>query len=93
MARYYCRKRVRARARVRIEEEWEGVQMEVLLLWIGRLAALGGILMCALAAYGRLTGAYFAAGFQIGTLLMAGMALMIAACIALLLVLTGRPRR
>jgi hypothetical protein len=67
--------------------------MEVLLLWMGRLAALGGLLLCAWAAYARLTGAYFAAGFQIGTLLLAGMALMIAACICLLLVLTGRPRR
>lgn len=67
--------------------------MEGLLLWVGRLAALGGILLCAWATYTRLSGAYFTAGFQTGTLLLGGMAAMVFACICFLQVLIGRPRR
>ena len=73
--------------------EKRGVQMEGILLLAGRLAALIGVLVCAWSAYARLTGAYFVAGFQIGTLLLAGMAAMMVACVCFLLVLTGRPRR
>ena len=67
--------------------------MEGLLLWVGRLAGLGGALLCAWAAATRLSGSYFAGGFQIGTLLLAGMAAMLAACVCFLVVLTSRPRR
>jgi len=67
--------------------------MEVLLLWIGRLAGLAGVLLCALAVYNRLTGSYFAGGFQVGTLLQAGTAALLVACVCFLIVLTNRPRR
>jgi hypothetical protein len=70
-----------------------GVPMESLLLWTGRIAGIGGLVLSAWAAYSRLTGAYFAGGFQIGTLLLAGMTGMLIACLCLLLVLTERSRR
>jgi hypothetical protein len=70
-----------------------GTQMESLLLWTGRIAGIAGLALCAWAAYGRLSGAYYAGGFQVGTLLLAGMAGMLIACLCHLLVLTERSRR
>ena len=67
--------------------------MEPLLLWIGRLSGVVGVLLCALAVYNRLTGSFFAGGFQIGTLLQAGMTALLLACLCHLMVLTNRPRR
>jgi hypothetical protein len=67
--------------------------MESLLLWVGRIAGVGGLILSAWAAFARLSGAYFAGGFQIGTLLLVGMTGMLVACFCLLLVLTQRPRR
>jgi hypothetical protein len=82
-----------ARPEAMRREKAKGVQMENLLLWTGRIAGIAGLMLSAWAAYGRLTGAYFAAGFQIGTLLLAGMTGMLVACLCLLLVLTERSRR
>ena len=67
--------------------------MESLLLWIGRIAGVIGLMLSAWAAYTRLTGAFFALGFQVGTLLLGGMTAMLTACFCLLLVLTMRSRR
>jgi hypothetical protein len=67
--------------------------METLLLWAGRLAALAGVVICACAVYGRMTGTYYLGGFQVGTLLQAGTVVLLVACVCLLMVLTGRPRR
>ena len=67
--------------------------MESLLLWTGRIAGIVGLAISAWAAYQRLTGAFFAGGFQIGTLRLAGMTGMLIACLCLLLVLTERARR
>jgi hypothetical protein len=67
--------------------------MESVLLWLGRIAGLASLILSAWAAYSRLTGAYFAGGFQIGTLLLVGMMGMLVACFFLLLVLTQRKRR
>ncbi|GIX28409.1 MAG: hypothetical protein KatS3mg123_2290 [Burkholderiales bacterium] len=64
--------------------------METLLLWIGRLAGLAGVLVCAVAVAVRLSGAYWLAGFQAGTLLLAGMAAMLMGCLSLLMLLTSR---
>ncbi len=64
--------------------------METLLLWIGRLAGLAGVLVCAVAVVVRLSGAYWLAGFQVGTLLLAGMAAMLMGCLSLLMLLTSR---
>lgn len=67
--------------------------MEGLLLLVGRIAGVVGVLVCAWAIVSRLVGSYYTAGFQIGTLMLAGMAAMLIACVCLLLVLTGRSRR
>jgi len=63
------------------------------LLWLGRLVGLAGVLACAVAVYSRMTGSFFLGGFQVGTLLQAGMAAILAGCFCLLVVLTNRPRR
>jgi hypothetical protein len=67
--------------------------MEILLLWVGRLAGLAGVLICGWAVFVRLSGDFFAGGFQVGTLLLAGIAAMLVACVCFLIVLTSRPRR
>jgi hypothetical protein len=67
--------------------------MENLLLWVGRLAGLGGVVLCALAAVKRITGSFFAAGFQVGTVLQGGMTAVLIGCLCLLIVLTNRPPR
>jgi hypothetical protein len=67
--------------------------MEILLLWAGRLAGLAGVLICGWAAFHRLSGDFYAGGFQVGTLLLAGIAAMVFACVLFLMVLTNRPRR
>jgi hypothetical protein len=67
--------------------------MENLLLWVGRLAGLGGVLLCVWAVYTRMAGSFFAGGFQVGTLLQAGMTAILIGCLCLLVVLTNRPRR
>lgn len=64
--------------------------MKNFLLWMGRLAGAGGLLLCAVAMGARLAGSYVLGIFQLGTLLQAGMAGMIAGCFCLLLVLTLR---
>jgi len=69
------------------------MKMEILLLWVGRLAGLAGALLCGWAALTRLSGSFFAGGFQIGTLLLAGMAAMLVACVCFLMILTSRSRR
>ena len=66
--------------------------MNVLLLWVGRLAGLAGALICLWAVFGRLTGTYYTASFQVGTLLLAGTAAMVVGCLCLLLVLTRTER-
>ena len=67
--------------------------METLLLWIGRIVGIVGLLLSGWAAFSRVTGAYYAGGFQVGTLLLGGITAMLAACLFLLLALTQRSRR
>ena len=64
--------------------------MNDLLLWIGRFAAIGGVLLCAVAAIARVSGLFWLGGFQAGTLLQAGIAAMVAACLCFLYVLVER---
>lgn len=64
--------------------------MNKLILWMGRVAGISGVLLCAVAAAMRLSGIYWFAGFQLGTLLQMGMAAMIAGCLCFLAVLTAR---
>lgn len=66
--------------------------MNSLLLLVGRLAGAAGLLLCIVAFGVRLTGVYFLGGFQLGTLLLAGIAAMIAGCFCLLLTLTSESK-
>ena len=66
--------------------------MEKRLLWIGRATGAAGALLTVLAMAVRASGQYFLGGFQLGTLLLAGMAAMIFGCLCLLAVLTGASR-
>ena len=60
------------------------------MLWIGRAAGVVGLLLCAVAVGARFAGQYFIAGYQVGTVLQAGTAAMIAGCLAFLWALAGR---
>ena len=92
-SRYHCRQRGTTYAEVAAGNEVNGGLMEILLLWAGRIAGIVGLAITAWAAYLRLTGAYFAGGLQVGTILMAGMTGLLVACFCLLLLLTERSRR
>jgi hypothetical protein len=60
------------------------------LLWTGRLAGVIGVLVCALAVVVRLGGNYLFAGYQVGTLFLAGIGAMVAGCFCLLWALAAR---
>ena len=60
--------------------------------WVGRLAGLARVLLCAWAGYTPITRSYFAGGFQVGALLLVGFAEIVTGCYCLLLVLTNRTR-
>lgn len=66
--------------------------MEDLLLWIGRIAGIGGVLLCAVAVVARFSGHYLLGAFQVGTLFQAGIAAMIAGCLCFLVVVTERSK-
>jgi hypothetical protein len=72
----------------------EGIHMNALLLWFGRAAGLAGFVLCLLALGMRVTGKYWLAGFQVGTLLQAGTAAMVfgALCFLAWLVENSRNR-
>ena len=59
-------------------------------LLLGRLAGIAGVLVCALAVAVRIGGNYVLGGFQVGTLLLGGIAAMVAGCLALLWSLSAR---
>jgi hypothetical protein len=67
--------------------------IQSLLSWAGRLAGLAGMTIVAVAAFARLSGLYFLGGFQIGTLLLAGLAGVSVGCFLLLILLTGSRER
>ena len=60
------------------------------LVKLGRVAGVVGAVLCAVGAGVRLGCAYWIAGFQAVTLLLAGTASMIFGCFCLLVVLTQR---
>jgi hypothetical protein len=64
--------------------------MRDLLLWIGRLGGIVGVLMSAVAVFARYRGTYNVAGFQVGTLLLAGIATMVVGCLAYLAFMAER---
>ena len=66
--------------------------MNMLLRWMGRAAALAGILLCGISVVLRASGAFFVGGLQVGTLFQAGMAAMIAGCLAYIALLAEAVR-
>jgi hypothetical protein len=64
--------------------------MEGLLVWIGRLAGLSGVLLCAFAIFLRLSGRFLLGGFQVTTLAQVGIAGMILGCLCFTAVITER---
>ncbi|EXI82457.1 MAG: hypothetical protein AW10_00565 [Candidatus Accumulibacter appositus] len=63
--------------------------MDGFLLLLGRATGFAGVLLCVVAAVVRVTGSYWLAGFQVGTLMQAGIAGVVIGCF-LLLVAQGR---
>ncbi|HUG78450.1 MAG TPA: hypothetical protein VML57_13300 [Burkholderiales bacterium] len=66
--------------------------MHTLLIWIARAAGIIGVAAMAIAAAARLSGAYWLGGFQTGTILQAGMAATLLACLAYVAALAERAR-
>lgn len=71
----------------------EGLLMRALLTWVGRFAGLLGVALIILAAGERLAGAYWLGGFQVGTILQAGMASTLVACLGYAAALAEWPSR
>lgn len=67
--------------------------MGMLLIWIGRLGGILGIVLAGIAVVTRVGGAFYARGYQVGTLLQAGMALMLLGCLAYAAAIAERPAR
>jgi hypothetical protein len=63
-----------------------------MLIWAARIAGVAGVAAAVIAVAGRLSGSYWVAGFQVGTVLQAAMAAMLVACLAYLATLAERPR-
>jgi hypothetical protein len=66
--------------------------MNTFLLSAGRLVGVCGLLLCLVSFAARLSGHYFLGGFQVGTLLLGGVAAMMAGCFCLLVVMTATPK-
>ena len=64
--------------------------MSNLLLWLGRLAGLGGVVVFLIAVATRARGLYAIGGYQAGTLLLVGIALMVLGCLAYLSLIAER---
>jgi hypothetical protein len=67
--------------------------MEMLLLWIGRLAGVAGLLIALAAVLARGSGQYVVAGLQVGTLLQAGIAAMVLGCLGYVASIAERQQR
>jgi hypothetical protein len=63
-----------------------------MLIWIARLAGIAGVLAMVLAVLVRLSGDYWFAGFQVGTILQAGMAGTLVACLGYTAALVERSK-
>jgi len=64
--------------------------MDGLLLLLGRVAGIGGLGLCIVAAVMRFLGNFYLGTFQLTTLLQAGIGGVVIGCFFLLLVLAGR---
>ena len=66
--------------------------MRMLLLWMGRVGGVAGVILCAVAIVVRLRGEFNFGGFQVGTLLLGGMAALLLGCLGYLAFLAERER-
>lgn len=67
--------------------------MQALLIWLARIAAVGGVVLMATAVIARLSGFYSLGSFETATLLQGGMAAVLLACLAYLIALVERAER
>lgn len=67
--------------------------MRTLLTWTGRLAGVLGVATIIAAVVARLAGAYWLGGYQVGTILQAGMACALLACLGYTAALAEWPQR
>ena len=67
--------------------------METILLWIGRLSGLIGVLLCAIAVIWRISGSFSLGGFQVGTILQAGIAAVVVGCLGYSAAFAERSRK
>ncbi|TMH31230.1 MAG: hypothetical protein E6H58_12595 [Betaproteobacteria bacterium] len=66
--------------------------MEAMQLWAARIAGAAGVLLSLVAVVARLAGQFWIGGLQTGTLLQAGIAAMVAGCLAYVALLAERSR-
>jgi hypothetical protein len=64
--------------------------MHPALLWLGRLAGIAGAVLMGVGAFVRLSGSFWLWGFQVGTLMLAGIGGMVLACLCFLILLVER---
>jgi hypothetical protein len=64
-----------------------------LLLWIGRVAGLLGVVICAASFTARVAQMWTLGGFPVGTLFQAGIAAMVLGCLAYSADLAERARK
>jgi hypothetical protein len=65
-------------------------QLQRFLLWVGRLAGIVGVLIFAVAVVVRLGGTHHLMGFQAGTVLQGGVAMMVLGCLGYLALIARR---
>ena len=61
-------------------------------MWFGRIGGVAGVLLCAIAVLARIRGVYGLAGFQTGSVLLAGIAAMLVGCLGYLAAVAERDR-
>jgi len=66
--------------------------MNLLLIWVGRIAGLAGVALCAAACIARVMSVWHLGGYTISALFEAGLAGMLLACLAYVADLAERPR-
>jgi hypothetical protein len=65
--------------------------MRSLIMLVARGSGLIGLLLCLVSGFSRVAGSFWLGGMQTGTVLSAGTALMVLACLAYLAILVEKP--
>ena len=66
--------------------------MQGVLIWTARLAGIAGVLAMVFAVLVRLSGDFWFGGFQVGTILQAGMAVTLVGCLGYTAALVERTK-